>query len=984
MAGTRFNPYDLGVDDQGSAPGVGAGEPQLNDDFLSVLLGEHSPGTGTFEIGNDGEAIEVAPEDDYMSAVSSDEHTANLATNLDDQELTRISSSLLASIDADIESRKSWVDRFRSGFEMMGLTSDEVDDGPFPGSSTAVMPIISEAVVQFWARSVAEQVPSGGPAKGTVLGKAKQAQIERARRVSDYMNHDMMFLDKSWYSDHSRMLFALPYTGSCFKKTYRDRATGRNTGAYVQAEDFICNYSFTDLEAAPRYTHRIWQSRNELRKAQVAGTYRQVDISEPPNEELSEEAEIKIEASDFESGADQRSEDARHELFEVYCEWDLPGYEDSDQLGRPTGIALPYIITIDKHSEKVLSIYRDWKDGDPLKRRHVNFTKYDYLPGPGFYGFGLLHMIGGLQQAATGALRAIIDGAATASLQGGFISKDASMKDQNLTIEPGVWKQTDASGEDLGKAFFTPPFKEPSPVLFQIMGFLVQRAEKFAATTEMQTGTENSKNMPVGSTVAMIEAGSKVFSTIHRGLHKALGEEMRQRYELIQTYMPEGGYPYDVEGGHEGVFAEDFAPGVTVIPVSDPNIFSQTQRVAQNQALYDLTTQNPDILKRPAVVRRVLEGLNVPDIDEIMISNDPPPPMDPVSEIQALLRGEPVQAYPDQMHQAYLQHYWAFMNNPQFGGNPQVQDKIGPAAIALLGQRLAYAWAEHVRALGVPAPMLPPPMQPEGQQQALGGPEMAQGGPMPAGQPQVPPEQIAQMAAQIAPQMVHVPGLPSPNAAAEQQKAEAEAAKAQAEAQKLGLDSQRQQTEVAFKERELGLKEAATQQELALKAKDAQLREADLQLKMNEAAKREQEHAMKMAAEAEKQRREDEKNQQAILKEAQKAQQDDERHRQALVHAEERLQVDKEMARVKAAILAQSADDKRKQAEKQDAQAKDQASRTSDGDSHNAKIMEKLADTIHRISGPKKVIRDPETGKAIGIAPAESDDAPKAQRAKKK
>lgn len=980
MVRARFSPYDTGVDAIGPAPGVGAGEPQIDDDFLSVLLSEHSPGTGTFEIGANGDAVEVVPENDYMPAASSGWHTSNLAEALDERELDRISSSLLASIESDINSRAPWIDRFRSGFEMMGLTADEVDDGPFPGSSTAVMPVISEAVVQFWARALAEQVPSGGPAKGTVLGKAKQAQTERARRVAEYMNHDMMFLDKSWYSDHSRMLFALPYTGSCFKKTYRDFVTGRNTGAYVQAEDFICNYGFTDLETAPRYTHRIWQSRNEVRKAQVAGTYRDVDISDPPSEALPEETEIKIEASDFEPGSDQNSDDARHELYEVYCEWNLPGHEDLDQIGRPTGIALPYIITIDRHSEKVLSIYRNWKEGDPLKRRSVNFVKYDYLPGPGFYGFGLLHMIGGLQQAATGSLRAIIDGAATASLQGGFISKDASMKDQSLTIEPGVWKQTDASAEDLGKAFFTPPFKEPSPVLFQIMGFLVQRAEKFAATTEMQTGTENSKNMPVGSTVAMIEAGSKVFSTIHRGLHKTLGEEMRQRYELIQTYMPEGGYPYDVEGGHEGVFAEDFAPGVAVIPVSDPNIFSQAQRVAQNQALYDLTTQNPDILKRPAVVRRVLEGLNVPDIDEIMISNDPPPPMDPVSEIQALLRGEPVQAYPDQLHQAYLQHYWAFMNNPQFGGNPQIQDKIGPAAVALLGQRLAYAWAEHVRALGVPATMLPPPIQPEGQQNGLMGPE---GGQMPGHMPQVPAEQIAQMAAQIAPQMVQVPGLPSPQSAAEQAKAQAEAAKAQAEAEKLGSDSQRQQAEVAFKERELGLKELSMQQDIALKAKDTQLREADLQLKMSEAMKREQERAMAVAAEAEKQRRDEERNQQAILKEAQKAQQEDERHRQALIHAEERLQVDKEMARVKAAILAQGAEDRRKAAEKHEAQAKETASRTEGADNQTAKVMETLVDTIHRISGPKKVIRDA-SGKAIGIAPADGEDMAPAKTSKPK
>ena len=745
---------------------------------------------------------EVYPEDDYLPAVASTAHNTNLAEQMDEPDLLRIASDLLMALDDDIESRRPWTDRFRRGFEMMGLTADEIDDGPFPGSSTAVMPVISEAVVQFWARSLAEQVPSQGPVKGTVLGKVHEAQLQRAKRVADYMNHDLMVLDRSWYADHSRMLFALPYTGSCFKKSYRDEAQGRNCSVYVQAEDFICNYAFTDLDTAPRYAHRIWRTHNQIKKAQYAGMYRDVELQEAQIEDLPEESQIKIDAQDFEqTDGGGRSGDKRHELFEVYCELDLRGFEHIDQQGQPTGIALPYIVTLDKHSEKILSVYRGWKEQDPLMRRRVTWSKYDYLPGTGFYGFGLFHLIGGLQQAATGALRAIIDGAATASLQGGFISKDASMKDQNLTIEPGIWKQVDATAEDLGKAFFTPPFKEPSPVLFQIMGFLVQRAEKFAATTEMQTGSENAKNMPVGSTLAMLEAGGKVFSTIHRGLHKSLAEELRQRYELIQEFMPVEGYPYDVEGAHEGILAQDFAPGVSIMPVSDPNIFSQVQRVAMYQATYDLAKQNPNEIRLKPVLRRFLEGMGVPDIDEILVEDQPPPaPMDPVSEMQALLRGEPVQAYPDQMHQAYLQHYWAFMNNPQFGGSPQIQQQIGPAAVALLGQRLAYAWAEHARAQGVPAPMLPPPMgdpnappgqgpgQPPGQlglpppgpgpdpglmpgqpgsppglpnEMGPQGPGLPPGQPMP---PQQPPDsaQLAQMAAQIAPQMVKVPGLPAP------------------------------------------------------------------------------------------------------------------------------------------------------------------------------------------------------------------------------
>lgn len=873
----------------GAPPQSGHQPNPQDDEFLSLLLNETVPGTGTFEMGDDGEMHEVAPEDDYLPAQGSPEHTENLAERVDEKALAMIANDLLAAIDDDIESRGPWVDRFRKGFEMMGLTPDEVDDGPFPGSSTAVMPVISEAVVQFWARSMAEQVPSGGPVKGTVLGKSHQALLDRAKRVADYMNHDVMYLDRAWYADHSRMLFALPYTGSCFKKTYRDHAAGRNSGVYVQAEDFICNYAFSDLESAPRYAHRIWRTRNQIRKSQVSGVYRDTDISEAPQEELPEESQIKIDSSDFDSGSQARLGDHRHELFEIYTELDLPGFEDQDDDQQATGIALPYVVTIEKHSQKVLAIYRNWKENDPLKRARVCFTKYDYVPGPGFYGYGLFHLIGGLQQAATGALRLIIDGAATASLQGGFISRDASLKDQNITLEPGVWKIVDATAEDLNKAFYTPPFREPSPVLFQIMGLLVQRAEKFAATTEMQTGTENAKNMPVGSTVALLEAGSKVFSTIHKGLHRSLTEELRQRYDLIQLYMPQEGYPYDVEGGHEGIFAEDFSPGVTVVPVSDPNIFSQTQRVALNQAVYDLATQNPDLIKRPVALRRVLEGLNVPDVDDLMVETNPPPPMDPVSEIQAILRGEPVQAYPDQMHQAYLQHYWAFMNNPQFGGNPQIQQQIGPAAIALLGQRLAYAWAEHVRGLGVPAQMLPPPIQAEGQ------PAQSPQQGLQEGQ-QIGPEQIAQMAAQIAPQLIQVPGLPAPPA--------------QGGAGEGGSGVPPEQ-EVQFRERETQTKEqlaaaklASQQQTDQLKAQTEQIKQAALiekvkQAQVDTSARVQKEARLQQQADDEQLARE-----QNLVQQGQALQHMNDQHQVDVATQLDQAETDRTMAMIKAAVLS--------------------------------------------------------------------------------
>jgi len=991
MTPTPDDIFDLGAENSPQS-----GVPALDDDILSLFLQENVPGTGTYELGEDGEMRPVAPEDDYMPAVSSDEFSVNLAESVDERVMDKISQDLLDAIDNDIESRGPWTDRFQRGFEMLGITESEMDDGPFPGSCASVMPVLSEAIVQFWARALAELVPSDGPAKGQTKGKSSKANDARARRVAEYINHDVMFLDRSWYSDMSRMLFALPFTGSTFKKVYRDYEQGRNTSVFVQAEDFICNYAFSDLESAPRYTHRIWRTRNEILKCQVAGVYRRVELQAPSLEELSEEAKIRVEASDFESDTNAQG-DIRHELYEVYCELVIEGDERED------GIARPYTITIDRSSGKVLSIYRAWREQDPLERRRSVFVKYDYLPGPGFYGLGLLHMIGGLQDAATGALRAILDGAATASLQGGFMSSDAAMRDQNLVIEPGVWKKVDATAEQLSNAFFTPPFKEPSPVLFQIMGYIVQRAEKFAATTEMMTGSENSKNMPVGSTLAMIEQGGKVFSTIHRGLHKTLGDELRMRFELVQEFAPPEGYPYDVEGAHEGILAEDFAPGVSVVPVSDPNIFSQAQRIALNQAVYDLAQQNPDIIQRPAAVRRVLEGLNVPDIEELLVQTAPPPPMGPVSEVQSLLRGEPVQAYPDQDHVAHIQHLAAFANNPQFGANPQVAQQVGPALMALMGQHLAYAWATHARALGVPEDLMPPVMGDARQQQmqeGMGGmmPPQQQIAPpqdpqaqmmmpqQPVPPPQdgsAPPEVIAQIAAQIAPQMAQAPGLPSPDAQAMAEKAQAETAKMQADIKKSEIDQQKSMLDISLKQaegehrqREFQLKEVATQQDLALRAKDVSLKEIDIEMKRQEAIKKDEERAAKRMAEEQKMQAEAEKERMNILREAQKAQQEEARHQQSMAIEEQRVQTERELARVKAAIMAAEAEDKKEQrkremeikktqAERQSAEAKKSAE-ASGSSEHLTAALSVIEGLSKSMSAPKRIVRDAD-GKAVGV-----------------
>jgi hypothetical protein len=880
-------------------------DPMAMPDGDVMEMAFERPAEPTFGLDESGEVVEIFPDEDQIPVAGSAEHTKNLAEDMDEDDLAKIAADLLDDIETDISDREPHMKRFRRGLEMLGLTPDALDDGAFAGAATVTHNLISEAIVQFWARALPELVPSEGPAKVLALGKKTQETEKRASRVADYMNYDIMIQDDAWYAEHSRATFAVPTMGDAFKKVYRDPVLQKNVSIYVNCEDFIVPWSVTDLRTAPRFSHRIWRTPTEIKKAQAVGHYRKIALEAPDSEDLTETAELRVKVQDLEPT--NLEEDARHELFEVNIEMELPGDPDAD------GIPRPYVITVDKSSEKILSIYRGWKESDPLKRRRLHWVKYSYVPGLGFYSFGLFHLLGGIQDGATGALRAILDGAATASLQGGFVAKDANLRGQNLSIEPGVWKALEATSEDLQKAFFSPPFKEPSPALFNTLEFLTSRGEKFAATTELMTGETNAK-APVGSVVAVIEQAAKVFSTIHRGLHMAMAQELLLRKELIQEYMPSEGYPYDVDGAHEGLLADDFAPGLSLVPVSDPNIFSSSQRIAIAQVAYDMAAQNPDVIRRPVAIRRMLEAARVPDVDELMISSEPPPPMDPISQVQALLRGEPVQAYPDQIHDAHVQHLTAFLSNPGFGANPEVQKQVGPMAMALVGQHLAYLWATHARGAGVPAPMLPPPIQPEGQPPI---------GVDANGQPQVPPEQIAQMAAQIAPTMAQVPGIPMPpdpagEAKAQAQQADTEIKQAQGQ-QKMQhaeqvhqqkLESQQRADEIKLRDAEMKQQQAAQQlmerqQQMQLEAENAQAEQmrADMQLGQ-QMQQQEQQAQVDLATQLEEQRRAEE---QAAMDAAMQAEQAE--HDRALSEAQavEDMSLSRQQADQQAQLTARQA-----------------------------------------------------------------------------
>lgn len=692
-----------------------------------------------FEVSPQTGALTPLEDDKIHAEVGEGDFRKNLAEDYDEAFLDSLGSDLIEKLERHIEERRPWRERFERGLEMMGLVESDIDDGPFPGASNAVHPLLIDARTNFWARAMGELFPPDGPAKAKNMGGQTEQLANRGARVSEYMNFDLTIQDAAYLEESSQLVWDLPFYGSCFRKTYHDPVYNQAMGIYVCADDLIVPAECRSLTTTPLFAHRMWKTPNEVKRLQIVGYYRDIDLGLPAQEEIDEVRRLKDETQDVSPDGDD--EDNRHEIFEVCIDLDLEGDEHTNEEGEETGLERSYYVTVDKETAKVLSIYRGWDREDIVCKRKIYIEHYKFCPSNGFYGSGFFHLIGGLQIAATGALRVLLDSAASASLSGGFVSRHAALKGKRITFTPGHWEPVDATPEDLQKAFVSPPVKEPSQALFQLIGFLTERGEKFTATTELQTGDADPKNAPVGTTQMLIEQGGKVMSTIHRMMYLALGRELRTRYEIMREYAPADGYPYEVgDGQQRTVYADDFAPGVQIVPVADPNIYSSAQRMAQNQAIYQIASET-GVLPMPKVVRRLLQGMRVPDIDQLLPADVQPQAYDPVGEIQALFMGKPVMVTPQQAHVMHLQVLGAFANNPQFGGNEQVLKQIGPQLLSIIGQHMAYAWATHARGLGVPVGYMDP------QSGQVGG-----GGS---------PEQINAMLAQIAPALATVPGLPA-------------------------------------------------------------------------------------------------------------------------------------------------------------------------------------------------------------------------------
>lgn len=632
-------------------------------------------------------------------------HNENLAATIESNSLHTLGQDLLEQIRADIESRKPWEQRFSRGLQIIGLEDFAwgKDAGPFEGASNAVHPMLAQAIVQSQARFMEEIFPAAGPVKTMVMGEETPQKRDSADRVEAHMNFQLTVEDETYFMESQKLGLYLPIYGTAYRKAYHDFVEDRNVLRFIAGADMILPYSARNLASAPRRTHRFKIGKDEYERACSAGAYLHVELGEAPMAQP-DATEQKLDKLDDKTPV-EAPKDSQWTFYEMDTRLDLPGHEDHDEAGRATGIALPYTVTLEKDTGNVLAIRRCWKESDQLKLPRTRYAEYWYLPGLGSMGTGLIHWIGTIAEAGTDALRALLDSATWANLQGGFKAKDAGVKAGELHMKPGTWLDVDMTSDELSKAFHTPPVREPSEALFKLLGFLTDQAQRFASTSDMMVGEQDAKGAPVGTTIALIEQGSKVYSGVHKRAHFAAGIEFRMLAELNAEYIPPEGYPYQVPGDDLQVFQADYDQSVVcVVPVSDPNIFSQTQRIALAQTRYQMFKENPAYFRGFQVMKSLFKAFKDPEMDDTMVDPDEVPMMDPVSENIAMATARPVKAKDGENHDAHLIVHMAFAQHPQFGGLPQAQKLLGPAMMAHIAEHVALKYADTMRKLGAPVP----------------------------------------------------------------------------------------------------------------------------------------------------------------------------------------------------------------------------------------------------------------------------------------
>ena len=592
------------------------------------------------------------------------QHDANLAEFLDDQVLDEISSELQNNYDEYKSSRSEWEDTYTKGLDLLGFKYENRSD-PFQGASGATHPVLAEAVTQFQSLAYKELLPASGPVRTQIIGKVDVTKEDQADRVKEFMNYSLMVKMKEYEPEFDQMLFNLPLAGSTFKKVYYDSIMQRCVSKFIPAEDLVVPYTATSLEDAESITHSIRMSGNELLKYQLSGFYSDVDLTpkDPSSTDL-------IDKKDRISGVSSGAKDEVVTLLECHCELDLIGFQDVNQEGEATGLKLPYIVTVDEDSGTVLSIRRNFDAQDPTRARKDYFVHFKFLPGLGFYGFGLIHMIGGLSRTATAALRQLLDAGTLANLPSGFKQRGIKVRDEAQPLQPGEFRDVDAPGGNLRDAFMPLPFKGPDQTLLQLMGVVVQAGQRFASIADMQVGDGN-QSAAVGTTVALLERGSRVMSAIHKRLYQSLKCEFMLIANNFAMYLPKE-YPYDVVGGQRQIFASDFDQRIDIIPIADPNIFSQTQRISIAQTQLQMAMSNPKMHNMYQAYRDMYEALGIKDIDLLLKKPQQPQPMDPAMENLQALSGETFKAFPGQDHQAHMDAHLSFMGTMMARTNPQI------------------------------------------------------------------------------------------------------------------------------------------------------------------------------------------------------------------------------------------------------------------------------------------------------------------------
>ena len=793
------------------------------------------------KVGLDGVEIDLMPDEGDNEG---EEFDSNLAEFMDEGELQKLAGDLMGLVDADINSRKDWVDMFVTGLEVLGMKYEERTE-PWLGACGVYSTILTEAAVRFQSETIIETFPAAGPVKTEIIGAIDRLKEQAADRVRDDMNYRLTEGMPEYRPEHERMLFNLGLAGAAFKKVYYDPGLGRETSIFIPAEDLIIPYGSSGTRTAERVTHMMRKTKNDIKKLQVAGFYRDVDLGEPT------QIHTDIEKKKAEGQGYSITEDDRYQVYEIQVDYDLPGYEDED------GIALPYIITIDKGTEEVLAIYRNWEEEDDFKLKRQHFVQYDYIPGFGAYGFGFVHLIGGYARAGTSLLRQLVDAGTLSNLPGGLKSRGLRVKGDDTPIAPGEFRDVDVPSGSIRDNIMPLPYKEPSQVLAALLEKITEEGRRLGSIADMNV-SDMSANAPVGTTLALLERQLKVMSAVQARVHYSMKQEFKLLKALIRDYTP-ADYDYEPQDGDRKVKQADYDM-CEVIPVSDPNSSTMAQRIMQYQAVIQLSQTAPQIYNLPNLHRQMIEVLGIKNAEKLVPVEDDETPKDPISENMGFLKGEPTKAFMYQDHDAHIAVHTTFMQDPmiaqQVGQSPAAQQMMA-AIQAHLSEHLAFSYRKKIEEqMGVP---LPPPDKP------------------------LPPEievQLSRLTAQAATQLMQI------NMAQAQQK--------QNEQMAQDPMMQAQQAELQIRKQEADTKAKKVDGDLALKAQELQLKTDETAKKIGESPEMlMQRHQQEMAQQAQQQQMAQQQHEQQIAQAQQM-------HDQKLGHTDQAAKLQQAIAIAKA------------------------------------------------------------------------------------